>query len=429
VSASAVDQDGQNVDLATDDKEVERLLTAFHEVLPWPWKTMRLRSPLDAEFYPRALNIAAGHLKEPAVPLTEARIWVAGCGIVQAVQTALDYPNAQVVGSNISQREVELAHDIANQVGAQNLDVRQENINAVDYAAEFDYVICTGVLHHQANPPATLRLVARSLKPNGILELMVYNRFHRFATSAFQKAMRIMTIESEDDHFEQLRVARTLLGEADENSSMRRLHDQIAGMPDVAVGDALIYPVEHSYTVRSLAEMATASGLRLATPRVNPFDEVSGADEWELRIADPELARRYERLDDQNRWYVTNLLRLERSPLLWFFLQSNDTKRNIPDQATLAGEFLDTVFRRNSTTLRSYLLDSGERNRYRLSRRSVEFPSRKPDPGVLDIYEMIDGTRSMREIFRDLGLPVDMASVNRARTRLTSMQFPYLTIT
>src|SRR5438105_2480351 len=58
-----------------------------------------------------------------------------------------------------------------------------------------DYVVCTGVIHHNADPQPTLEKLVAALKPGGILELMVYNRFHRLVTSSFQKAIRIFAEE------------------------------------------------------------------------------------------------------------------------------------------------------------------------------------------------------------------------------------------
>jgi 2-polyprenyl-3-methyl-5-hydroxy-6-metoxy-1,4-benzoquinol methylase len=73
-----------------------------------------------------------------------------------------------------------------------NLELRQESLNDIEYKHKFDYIICTGVIHHNASPETALNTLAKALKPTGILELMVYNRYHRIETTAFQKAIRIL---------------------------------------------------------------------------------------------------------------------------------------------------------------------------------------------------------------------------------------------
>ena len=423
MTTSAAERESQNIELAGSDEEVEKLLADFHEVLPWPWRPAQLRFPEDDDFYIRSLNAAAGYLREPVIPLSGARIWVPGCAMVHGVQTALNYPDAQVIGSDISRRELTASREIAQQVDARNLELREESINEIDYSEEFDHIICTGVLHHQADPGRTLAQLARALKPTGVMELMVYNRYHRTASSACQKAVRLLGGD-DLDYAGQLSLARSLLGLAPDESEMARLRDRIAGLPDVAVGDALIYPIEYSYTVRTLSEMAAGCGLRLAMPILNQFDQMWGTYDWELPVDEPNLKRRYLALSDEDRWQVTNLLRLERSPMLWFYLQRDDNPRKIGDQRSVAGDFLATVFRRHDTKLRSYVLDKTKT--YRLAQSRIPLPAGAPDPSVRDILELVDGERSMEEIFARLGRTTEPAAVNRARIHLTSMSYPYL---
>lgn len=423
MTTSATEREDQNIELAGSSEQVESLLADFHEVLPWPWRPVQLRFPEDGGFYARSLNVAAGYLREPAIPLCGARIWVAGCAMVQGVQIALNYPDAQVVGSDISRRELAVAREIAQQVDARNLELREESINDVDYTEEFDYIICTGVVHHQADPGRALAQLGKALKPTGILELMVYNRYHRTATSACQKAVQLLG-GGDMDYAAQLSLAKSLLALAPEESEMARLRDRIEGLPDVAVGDALIYPVEYSYTVRTLSEMAAAGGLRLAMPVLNQFDQMWGTYDWELPIDEPEFRRRYLALRDEDRWQVTNLLRLERSPMLWFYLQRHDSPRKIDDQDAVSRDFLATVFRRHDTKLRSYVLDKSKN--YRLTQSRLPLPTGAPHPSVRDILELVDGERSMAEIFARLGQPTEPTAVNRARFHLTSISFPYL---
>jgi len=51
----------------------------------------------------------------------------------------------------------------------------------------FDYIICAGVVHHNADSLESLCSLREALTEEGILELMVYNRFHRIQTTASRK--------------------------------------------------------------------------------------------------------------------------------------------------------------------------------------------------------------------------------------------------
>src|SRR6185503_12679728 len=120
------------------------------------------------------------------------KIWIAGCGTNQAVITALRFPAATIVASDLSVTSLQTSAGTAKQLGIANVEFRNESINKASYREEFDYVICTGVIHHNAEPKTSLDRLVEALKPAGVLELMVYNRYHRITTTAFQKAIRIL---------------------------------------------------------------------------------------------------------------------------------------------------------------------------------------------------------------------------------------------
>jgi 2-polyprenyl-3-methyl-5-hydroxy-6-metoxy-1,4-benzoquinol methylase len=94
------------------------------------------------------------------------------------VFTALRFPKGAVLGSDLSSESLEAANGTARALGISNLELKRESINQITYQAEFDYVISTGVVMINTDPQTTLTKIAAALKPDGILELMVYNKFH-----------------------------------------------------------------------------------------------------------------------------------------------------------------------------------------------------------------------------------------------------------
>jgi 2-polyprenyl-3-methyl-5-hydroxy-6-metoxy-1,4-benzoquinol methylase len=147
------------------------------------------------------LNQSIGFWDQSVIP-QEPKIWVAGCGTNQAIFTALRFPRASVLGSDLSSKSLQTAANIAGELGIPNLQLREESINEVSYHEEFDYVISTGVIHHNADLAVPVRKLAAAIKPTGILEIMVYNRYHRILTTAFQKAIRVFGDVSRDINFE-----------------------------------------------------------------------------------------------------------------------------------------------------------------------------------------------------------------------------------
>lgn len=416
-----------NIKAGLQADDVDKLNDKFYSRFNYPWVPMMLPKPQDPQFFSRALNMDLGRYGAACAEssiLPGMKIWVAGCGTNQAVLTALKFPQAQVLGSDVSTESLKVCGRVAAQLGLNNLRLQQESLNATAYEAEFDYVICTGVIHHNADPALPLKSLARSLKPDGVLELMVYNYYHRIQTTAFQKAIRLLGGgQGLPDVERELPLTRRLIDSFPGGTHMGEFLALQKPLPEAAVADSLLQPVEFSYTVASLADMARTCGLNIATYCVNQFDKVKGHLDWESEFTDPEVAAAYARLPDLERWQVSNLLRGETSPMLWFYLQRQDTPRPVPHAAALTQAFLDTVFQAARSGMQNYILCGPEE--YRLSPAKIPLPApvKPADPLCAQVLAACDGVTAMRRILQDLGV---LNKAEYLRLRLASSGFPYL---
>ena len=181
-----MNQDEHNLTLVVSPQQVDEENASFYNRFPYPWQPATFDYPNDPGLYARLVNQNLGAYDRNVIPV-DADIWVAGCGTNQGIYTGLRFPGATVVGSDLSANSLTLSAKIAGQIGLRNLELREESINQGRYSECFDYVICTGVIHHNADPALTLRKLAQSLRPSGVLELMVYNRYRRLLPQAFRK--------------------------------------------------------------------------------------------------------------------------------------------------------------------------------------------------------------------------------------------------
>jgi SAM-dependent methyltransferase len=417
--------DEQNIELAVSSDSVDETNGRFYGAFTFPWRPMKFDRTFDPGFEADMLNQNIGDWSHKIVPKS-GEIWVAGCGANQALITACKFPEGFVVGSDLSAESLDFCAEAARKVAASNLELRRESLNCVAYREQFDYVICTGVIHHNAEPRRSLARLARALKPSGILELMVYNRYHRITTSAFQKAVRLLRGEDRaaTDFAGELSFAKRLIDGFRAGNSVSHLLSECQTMPDAAIADTLIQPVEHSYTVESLREMAASCGLELLLPCVNAFDRAWKTISWDLEFGDEELQRTYDALEDCDRWQVTNLLLAEKSPMLWFYFQRMDSGRTRKTERQVCDEFLVTKFVRTNERRLSYVLaDDGD---YRPAREALPHPRAEAGASVKRIVELCDGRHPIGEIFRELNLQTTFRAVNQARLLLTTSAFPYL---
>jgi SAM-dependent methyltransferase len=416
--------DSSNLILAHSPEAVDAANREFYARFPYPWPPMSFPRVEDPDFEAIMLNQSVGDFEHHTIP-PDAAIWVAGCGANQAVYTALRFPKATIIGSDLSPTSLENTARYARNLGITNLTLRQENLNEVNYREEFDYILNTGVITIMPAPEKALSNIARALRRNGVLELMVYNRFHRTFTTAFQKAVRTITRHGgrASTYDEEFAVAKAIAATEPIASSsnmwpFRNTHES-------KFADALIQPVELSYTVESLNALVTECGLKLTLPCYDQFSKSTGAV-WTMNFSTPEVQEQFEALPDVDRWQVVNLLLLDKSPLLWFFVRHAHGPNNERYETHVAKEFLDRKFVPAETKLRNYV--RGPRDfEYRRSPEATNYPFRHQDSLIRSVVDGTDGRRTMREVLAELGADVrSHKTVTDIRVQTSTSLCPYL---
>jgi 2-polyprenyl-3-methyl-5-hydroxy-6-metoxy-1,4-benzoquinol methylase len=419
--------DEDNIQRLTLVDSIDEVNKKFYEEYPYPWAPLKFESVLDPDFEVVMLNQTLGDWQHKMIP-PNAQIWIAGCGTNQAVYTALKFPQATVLGSDLSTVSLDRSASIAKELGIVNLSHQAESIHQTHYKERFDYIICTGVIHHTANPLDTLRTLSTALKPEGVLELMVYNRFHRIETTALQKAVQILSEAKAPHSFaSELDIAKMILKQASLKHPLAiYLENDEDALDDSLLADLFIQPVEHSYTVESLAEMATLCNLQLLLPSLNGHNKTNRAISWNMEFDNLELQRLYQTLPDSARWQVANLVLLEKSPMLWFYFQRSDNRKPRKTEIQVCNELLDKKIIKNSTFQRVYML--GENGQYHVSPQLLPFPRGRLKGIMGDIYEQVDGETPLREILRALNIQSAFPKLNKIRLQLTTSAFPYVKV-
>ncbi|MEE9453483.1 MAG: class I SAM-dependent methyltransferase [Paracoccaceae bacterium] len=402
-------------------EDVDAINRDFYGRFNYPWLPMFLPVAPDPTFWPKLTCQEFGDFTHQTIR-PDARIWVAGCGTNQAALTALRFPGAEVLGTDVSTRSLEACQSIIDQTGITNLSLEQGSLNAPRHQGEFDYVICTGVIHHNADPELPLQTISKALRPDGVLELMVYNYYHRMHTTAYQKAIRLLGGSPDrPDITTELPLTQDMISGFNTGSTMQAFLAEQRDLPEAAVADSLLQPVEYSYTVATLNQLAKRCGLALHHPVFNQFDKLSGNFSWQTELP-PTVAARFEALDDVSRWQVTNLLMMEKSPMLWFYLRPNQRPRQT--EAEVNSAFLNTVFTKTNARAPNYILSAEST----YLRADFEPPLAQPPLPVnataRAVYEALDSDQSIRVAFERAG--IDQANITDLRRQLTTPAFPYL---
>ena len=415
--------DDHNLVLLQSSEAIDGVNKKFYEKFQYPQTPVAFFAPADPQFETIMLNQSIGSWDHSKIP-DKPRIWVAGCGTNQAVYTALRFPNAKIIASDLSETSLKTSATTARQLEITNLEFRQGSINDTTFNEEFDYVICTGVIHHNADPMIPLSRLAGALKSTGSLELMVYNRYHRIANVAFQRALRILAANPDLDT--ELRLAKKISQGIKSDNLISRLLRDLTGRSTAEFADAVMQPIEHTFTVESLQSLADDCGLELVAPCINQFDKAQGTFSWNMEFEDAEVDDLYMSLPDVDRWKISNHLMLKKSPMLWFYLRRGRLEQQDISEQALCEQFLDRSFRPSHTKKRHYF--KANTGRYAQNAQSLDYPGSHPDPLCNKIIEQTASQpgATMRAIFRSLQIKDKFSTVNKLRSCLTTNAFPFL---
>jgi SAM-dependent methyltransferase len=121
------------------------------------------------------------HLLWPGKPYrADLKILVGGCGTWQAAKYAICRPEASVVGIDVSTTSLEHTEQLKRKNGLTNLETRRLPVErTAEPEQQFDLIVCTGVLHHLADPDAGLSALRSVLRSDGAMYLMVYAPYGR----------------------------------------------------------------------------------------------------------------------------------------------------------------------------------------------------------------------------------------------------------
>ncbi|MBW8721463.1 MAG: class I SAM-dependent methyltransferase [Polaromonas sp.] len=169
----------------------------------------------------------------------------------------LRHTDAQVVHLDMSEASIALAKERAQIRGLTNIQwVHDSLLNLPALAAQlgkFDYINCSGVLHHLADPDLGFKALLSVLKADGAIGLMVYATSGRTGVYQMQELMRLVNGD-EADAQRKIANTRDLLASLPATNWFKRSedlhHDHKAG--DAGIYDLLLHSQDRSYSVGEL---------------------------------------------------------------------------------------------------------------------------------------------------------------------------------
>jgi SAM-dependent methyltransferase len=261
------------------DADVSERVRSFYERYPYPPPVESL-DPYRRQWKDPERRRADYHLSWAGLPYREDfSILIAGCGTSQAAKHAMRWPNARVVGIDFSATSVRCTLDLKRRYGLDNLEVHQLHLErAVELETHFDQIVCTGVLHHLADPDAGLRALRTVLDPDGAMHLMVYAPYGRTGIYMLQEFCARLGIHAADGDLRDLVGALKVLPPGHPLETLLREAPDFRN--EAALADALLHPRDRAYSVPQFFNFLESAALRFGRwVRQAPYSPQAGVIE------------------------------------------------------------------------------------------------------------------------------------------------------
>ncbi|MGD8341133.1 MAG: methyltransferase domain-containing protein, partial [Gammaproteobacteria bacterium] len=177
--------------------DVSRRVQAQYEEHPYP----RWIATQSVEGSPRPLvqDIAQNALnfENPAWP-ERPKVLVPGCGTgYHPLLLARKHPETDVLAVDLSRTSLAYAIRKQEELEVENVRFCQADVLALgELNDRFDYIDCSGVLHHLASPLEGWRVLTDLLEPGGVMRIGLYSELARKTIVAARDRVEALGIES-----------------------------------------------------------------------------------------------------------------------------------------------------------------------------------------------------------------------------------------
>lgn len=252
--AYSVPPSGAGPDFEAGDAVTEAVAAQYRD---WPYPPWSRITPPRPQTLPSWIEARDGG-RPSGLPVA-ADLLVAGCGTGrEAALWALRFPDSRITAIDLSEASLAYARERCAALGLERIRFRRLDLhNVADLGRKFDFISCSGVLHHLADPEEGWAALADALKPGGAMRVMLYSKIARLKVRAAQRHLADLVGRPADAGL--LREARRRL--------IGRAPDLLATWSDfytlAGVHDLLLHRHEDPFDVPRIARALDRLGLEL----------------------------------------------------------------------------------------------------------------------------------------------------------------------
>jgi len=351
---------------------------------------------------------------------TGFRCLVAGGGtgdsLIYLAEQLRDFA-AEIVYLDLSSASRAVAEERARRRGLGN--IRWITASLLDIPAlglgHFDYINCTGVLHHLDSPGAGLAALNGVLKDDGAMFLMLYGKYGRREIYDMQELLRAylppgLTAQSK------IAMTRGLLDALPPTNSFRRnfamWSEEISppGSGDAGLYDLLLHSQDRCFDVPGVYEFAAAEGLHVAGFPM-------GADRYDPRnlVTDPEVRCRLSEFPLPQRQAIAEKISCVLRTHEFYLSRRTDSVASLDDEDNALITFWGMFLKQRAIAAE---LKPGQPFIFRDGDRELSMGGSAISKALL---ACMDGKTSIRDMYRQVLANVPGSTLSMARQELRSM--------
>ena len=187
-----------------------------------------------------------------------------GCGTGhRLVGLAQRFPDAKVIGIDISAASIAVAQKLADANQVENISFFEHDILEYRHPDGADLITSTGVIHHLENPQAGFSSISGNLREEGFALIWLYHSIGEYFRLLDRDLVKLLSTAGEGEYEDGINTIRELnlaLPEEKYGTNTAYPSNRQIGRTSIDV-DAYLHPIVRAYRFEEAAELFHRAGL------------------------------------------------------------------------------------------------------------------------------------------------------------------------
>lgn len=244
---------------------VSEAVQGMYEESPYPrWVAAVKFDPVaPIEFFNGAcVGVKMDEFGDPQTP----KVLFAGCGTGKVVvEESVLWSNAEVLALDLSLPSLAFGRRRAEELGIKNVKfARGDLLELPKLGTFYDYISCSGVLHHMSDPIAGWRALTDVCRPGGVIRICLYSEMARAPVRYAQSLIGDGRAGADVTTVKKIREELIKTATAQESPDLR-LQEIFSALDMYTTSmcrDLLFHVQEHDFTIPKVAAAIEQLGLR-----------------------------------------------------------------------------------------------------------------------------------------------------------------------